>query len=358
MLSFLKYVFATIVGLFLFILLFIAIIAGIISSTVDKKEEANVGQNSVLKLNLNKAIEERETDNFFGSIGGPFSQREGSLGLLELRQSIDHASQDENIKGILLEVSNTAAGMATLQELRNALKDFKKSGKFIVAYGETYSEASYYLASVADKIFLPPPGLLELNGLESEIMFFKGTLEKLELKPEVFKVGEFKSAVEPFILEKMSEPNKLQLTSFLNSIYNHLLSDISVSRNIPVERLKLISDSMLIRNSEDALKEKLVTDLGYLDNVDDFLKERLKVSKTEDVNYVSLASYENSLTPTENSTNDIAVIYATGGIESGKGDAGTIGSESLARELRKARKDEKIKAVVLRINSPGGSALA
>jgi protease-4 len=287
----------------------------------------------------------------------------GKIGLLELKKAITKAKDDDKIKGIYLELSGTQAGFASLEEIRNALLDFKESKKFIIAYGEYFTEGAYYIASVADEIVLNPMGVIEFNGLYSEIPFIKGTLSKLEVEPEIFRVGEFKSAVEPFILDKMSDANRVQTSSFLNSIYGHYLQAVSKTRNIPLERLKVISDSMLVRNAELAVAHNLATKAGYYDEVLDMIKTKLELKEDEEINFISNKKYEKAPDAKSDgkklAENKIAVIIASGEIQGGKGNEGeVIGSDKIAEEIRKAREDKKVKAIVLRINSPGGSALA
>ncbi|TAH26071.1 MAG: signal peptide peptidase SppA [Cytophagales bacterium] len=360
MLGFLKNVLSTIVGLALF--LFVIVFTGIaILMSAMPEEKEKVKSTSVLRLKLDAPIVERDPDNFLSKFS-PFSGVEPSIGLIELKELITKAKSDSSIKGIFLDISMVNAGYATLQELRNKLIDFKSSQKFIVAYGEFYNEKSYYLASIADKIYLPPSGNLEFNGLESEIMFLKGALEKLEIKAEIFKVGEFKSAVEPLFLDKMSDASRTQTRSFLNAINNNCLSEIALSRNIPLEQLQKISDSMLVRSAHNALELGLITDLAYYDNLEQYIQEKLKISSDEEINFISYSTYKNSILNQPQNTaadnNKIAVIIANGEINTGKSDDASIGSESLCEQIRKARKDENVKAIVLRINSPGGSALA
>ena len=359
MLNFLKYVFATIVGIFLFIVISVLIIAGI-AGAGSKEKEGTLTDASVLRLKLDREIIERETEDIF-SITAILNGEEESIGLLELKKAILHAKKNEKIKGIYLELSQTHAGFSSLEEIRNALLDFKKSGKFIVAYGESYSEGAYYLASVADKIFLPSSGLVEFNGLQSEVMFLKGTLDKLEIKAEIFKVGDYKSAVEPLFLDKMSDANRQQIRSFLNSIYDFYLQNVAISRKLEVSKLKLVSDSMLVRNGPDALKYGLVTDIEYFDKVEEFMKNKLALSKKEKIDYVSYGKLNSETEKDdfeEKSDKKVAVIFASGEINSGKGTEESIGSETTAAQIRKARENEDVKAIVLRINSPGGSALA
>jgi protease-4 len=361
MLSFLKYVFATIVALFLFLFLLMLLLTGIAS--MSGKEEVNVKDNSVLKISLDKQVQERASDDPFSELELPGMEEAGNIGLIELKKTIAKAKDDDKIKGIYLELSSTKAGFASLEEIRNALLDFKKSKKFIIAYGEYFTEGAYYIASVADEIVLNPMGVIEFNGLYSEIPFIKGTLSKLEVEPEIFRVGEYKSAVEPFILDKMSDANRVQTSSFLNSIYSHYLQAVSKTRNIPLERLKVISDSMLVRNAELAVEHNLATKVGYYDEVLDMIKTKLKLKEDEEVNFISDKKYEKAPDPKSEdkklAENKIAVIIASGEIQGGKGNEDeVIGSDKIAEEIRKAREDKKVKAIVLRINSPGGSALA
>ena len=354
--NFIKNVLAVATGFFLFTVLAIVGLVLIISTSTSDKVE-HIKTQSVLKLKLDKEIVERESEEFFS--GGSFSPSGSTIGLMDLIEAISLAKTDDNIKGIYLDVNSVRAGFASLEEVRNALLEFKKSGKFIVAYGESYTEGAYYLASVADKIFLPPSGSLEFNGLESEQIFFKGALEKLNIKVEVFKVGSFKSAVEPFLLDKMSDSNRVQVKSFLNSIYDTYLTNVAASRKIEIQKLKLISDSMLVHNAQDALDFGLVTDMKYYNETEAYIRSMTGQDSTTKLNFVGYSALlaDHELKPS-NSKNKVAVIIANGEIRSGKGNDEVIGSETLAAQIRKAREDNKVKAIVLRINSPGGSALA
>jgi len=257
-----------------------------------------------------------------------------------------------------LDLSGIQTGLATAEEIRNALINFKKSGKFIIAYSEVYTQGAYYLASVADKIYLNPEGLLEFKGFNSEIIFFKGALDKLDIEAQVIKVGTYKSAVEPFILDKMSEPNRIQVNSFVSSMYNDFLIKISESRNIPKDSLFAIANDLMVQNAADAVKYKLADGLRYKDEILDELKKRTGIDKEKDVKSVSIEEYDSGNANTGSSGSRIAVIYASGEIDGGEGNDQTIGSERISRAIRKARTDDKVKAVVLRVNSPGGSALA
>ncbi|HOY95896.1 MAG TPA: signal peptide peptidase SppA [Catalimonadaceae bacterium] len=355
--SFFKYTFATVLGLFLFFFVGMIILIGI--GAASGNETVEVKDNSVLKIDLSQPIAEREQNNPLEELGIPGAGA-NITGLYELKKAIAKAKADEKIKGILLEGSFGRIGYATNEEIRAALLDFKKSGKFIYSYGEYFSESNFYTATVSDSIFLNPEGLVEFNGISSEIMFFKGALDKLEIQPEVFRVGEFKSAVEPFLRENMSDANRLQATSFLNSINQHVMSQVAVNRKLTPESVKLSSDSMKARSAEDAVRLGLVSKAAYYDQVLSTLKKKLGVEKDEDVNFISYNKYRKAEGGEEasGSENKIAIIIGQGEINSGKGDNESIGSDKICEALRKARNDSKIKAVVLRINSPGGSALA
>ncbi|MGV3585664.1 MAG: signal peptide peptidase SppA [Adhaeribacter sp.] len=358
MLQFFKYTLATLVGLFLFFFLMFLILLGIAAAAASE-DEVTVRKNSILELKLDREIDERGEDDPFEGMGllGGFGN--AKYGLDEIKASIRHAKTDNNIKGIYLSTEILSAGMATVEEIRNELLNFKKSGKFIVAYNDICSEKAYYLTSVADKQFLNPQGALEINGLSSEIMFFKGTLEKLDIQPEIFKVGEFKSAVEPFVLDKMSAPNRLQVTSFLNSLNDHYLQNVAKARGKSFADMKKISDSMLIHYPEDALKHGIITNVGYYDQAVDYMKQRTGLKKTDKLNVIELKSYRKVAKEEDKySKNRIAVIYATGEIVNGEGGEDNIGGTKFAEEIRKARRDKNVKAIVLRINSPGGSAMA
>jgi protease IV len=362
--SFFKTFFASLLALVVFVVLFVvflvALVAGLSSSDLTP-----VADNSVLKISLDRPILEREVDNPFAELNIPGSEPP-SLGLVEIKKAIAHARQDDKIKGILLNLTELEAGIVTVEEIRQALVQFKTSGKFVYAYSEYMSEGAYYLSSVADSVFLNPVGLMEFNGLSSEYMFFKGTLEKLDLKPEIFKVGDYKSAVEPLLFEKMSVASREQTTSFLYSIQNTMYRKIAEARKVPLERLNVIADSMLVRKPLDAVRLGLVDNVLYYDQVETLLKSKMGVEDKESLQIVGFRKYADKLEeaePTEEEAdkkteNKIVVIVAQGEIGSGRGDEESIGSDKISEELRAARKDENVKAIVLRINSPGGSSMA
>ncbi len=359
--KFLGNVLAVIVGLFAFSIVAMLIFFGVIGLFASSSEkEVTLESNSILHLDLNgRTLVERtsEEDLVFGSFVDPFGG-ENNAGLVNLKKAIGEAKTNENVKGIYLNAGLIGAGQAGLLELREALLDFKESGKFIVAYDEAYSEGGYFLASVADEIYLNPLGGIDFNGFSSEGIFLKGFFEKVGIKPEVFRVGEFKSAVEPFILDKMSPENRLQTQYFLDDINNHALELIAKSRGIAQDSLIRINHQMLVRKPKDAVTYKLATALKYEDEVHSILKEKLGLKEDDQIatiNATDLGGMAKSKNIT--SSNRIAVILAEGEIVDGNAD-GAISSEKFAKEIRKARKDENIKAIVLRVNSPGGSILA
>ena len=359
--KFLGNVLAVIVGLFVFSIVAVLLFFGLIGIAASSSEkEVSLGENSILHLDLNgRTLVERtsEEDLAFGSFLNPFGG-ENTAGLVNLKKAIAEAKTNANIKGIYLNAGLFSAGQAGLLELREALQDFKESDKFIVAYDEAYSEGGYFLASIADEIYVNPLGGIDFNGYSSEGIFLKGFFEKVGIKPEVFRVGEFKSAVEPFILDKMSPENRLQTQYFLDDINQHALALIAETRGIPSDSIQLINNQMLVRKPIDAVTYKLATALKYEDEVHQILKEKLGLKEEDQISTIN-ATDLGGLAKSKNITskNRIAVILAEGDIVDGNVE-GAISSEKFAKEIRKARKDENIKAIVLRVNSPGGSILA
>jgi len=358
--QFFKFVLATILGIILSSVILVVLVVILIASASGDKNTI-VADNSILYISLQNAIEERTPDNplqgldFLG-LGG-----DKNVGLKDILGNIKKAKNDSKIKGIFLDESYVQSGQATIEEIRNALIDFKKSGKFIVAYSEIYTKGFYYLASVADKIYLNPKGMLEFDGFNSEVTFYKGALDKLGIEAQIIKVGTFKSAVEPYILTKMSDANRLQVTSYVGSLYDHYLTGIAKSRGINKDSLFKYADNLYVAEPKDAVKYKLVDGLKYKDEIITELKKRTGVAAKSDLNSVDLMDYSNSTADDkdeETSSNRIAMVYASGEIAGGEGNDTNIGSETLSKSLRKVRLDNKVKAVVLRVNSPGGSSLA
>ena len=368
---FLRNVLATLVGLFLFFTLITLIFSGIIAAA-SSEEEVEVEANSVLKLELNKPIVERENDDVFNELPLPGSSNAGVIGLIELRRAIQAAKDDDNIKGIYLVTGVAPAGWAAYEEIRNELIDFKAAGKFIVAYTDFLTEQGYYLGAVADELHLFPEGLVEFNGLYQGVTFVKEALEKLGVEPRVFRVGQFKGAVEPLIRNDISEENRMQIESYLGSIYDTYLQGLAQTTDLSEAKLRAIADSMQVFLPQEAVDQGMVTQLSYDDQVKESIRRKLGIEEEEiddenddddedddDINFISLDKYRRSLDKDEDySRNRVAVIVAEGTIVNGNGDNASIGGEKFAKEIRKAREDDNVKAVVLRINSGGGSASA
>lgn len=360
--SFFKYVLATVTGLIItFLLVFVigAIIIGSIINSAMKEQTTTVVDNSVLTMKMDFMVTERTVPNPFEDLDIPNFSTVRTLGLDDILARIKAAETDDKIKGILLDVSSVSANFASLQEIRDALVDFRESGKFIVAYSEYYSQKAYFLASTAEKIYINPEGNMDFQGLSSEIPFLKGTLDKIGIDMQIVKVGTYKSAVEPLIQKSMSDANREQVTSYLNSIYHNFLADIAEGRQISTDSLHYIADNLLVTNASQAIQHGLVDESIYKDELLDLLKDRLEIDRDKDIAAVSLRNYKPSATSKGTALRDrIAIVYAVGQIMGGEGSEDVIGSEKISRELRKLRQDDKVKGVVFRINSPGGSALA
>lgn len=355
---FLGNVLATVVGLFVFFMLFffgILLIAAIFGSDT---EVVKVKSNSVIELNL-----EHIKNDYAGKYTDPWMTilADGEkVGLSDIINAIEKAKTDDDIKGISILNDNSELGIAQYKALRDALESFKKSGKFVMAYANSYSQKEYYLNSVANTVYINPVGDLDFKGLSAEMMFFKDFQDKTGVKMEVIRHGKYKSAVEPFLDNKMSDANREQISELLNSVWNSVTADISKSRNISVAKLNEIANGLLARTPEMAKAEKLVDVVAYEDVYHDAIRKALKVDKDTDYNKVDVLEYTRKMATTSTDfdvMDKIAIIYAQGNIMSGEGDVNTIGEGSMRRSLIEARKDKNIKAIVLRIDSPGGNAL-
>ncbi len=360
--EFFKYVFATIIGVIVsWVLIFIvciAIIAAAVSS-VDEDKTTDIAENTVLYLNLDQTIKERTPDQRFENLPIVGSGGTKSIGFYDFIKALKKAKTDDNIKCIYINVSSPNAGKATLKELRDALIDFKTSKKKILAYSEVYTQDAYYLASVADKVYLNPQGALEFKGFSSQLTFFKGAMEKIGIEAQIIRVGNYKSAVEPFINEKMSDYNRQQVTAYVGGLYDTFLDGISASRKIAKDSLFAIANQYKIQEPKDAITYHMVDGLKYKDEILDELKSWTHKDKKENLATISINDYASNIkNENSDSKNKIAVIYANGDITGGEGTDESIGSERISRAIRKARMDDKIKAIVLRVNSGGGSALA
>lgn len=355
--QFFKFMFASMLGFILanvfVVLLTIIIIAAVASAGSNK--EVVVEENSVLKIEFNGPIQDRAIESPFDA----FNPDAKTIGLSEILNAIEFAKTDERIKGIYLHNQTIPTGMATIEELRNALLDFKKSGKFVLSYSNVYDQKGYYLASVSDEVWVHPEGGLDFRGLSAGITFLKGTMEKLELEPQIIRHGKFKSAIEPLILDKMSEANREQTSAYLTSLWSTMLKGISSTRKIDEGELQRIADEALVRNAKDAITYKLADKTAYEDEVLTNLRKKLSLEKeTDKIKFVGIGKYVNAPTKDETTKEKIAVIYASGDIVDGQGEDDNVGGDKIAATIRKARLDEKVKAIVLRVNSPGGSALA
>lgn len=356
---FLASVLGFVVGTIVLFLLFIGIVSVLVSSLQSDKE-VTVRDQSVIEIRLEHPVKERTSKNPFESIDFNTFESTQDLGLQDILRNIDKAGRDERIKGIYLNLSSLNMGIATLEEIRNALAAFRKSGKFVYAYSDAYTQGTYYLASVANTIAVNPQGAVDFRGLHSELMFFKGALDKLGIEPQVIRHGKFKSAIEPFTLDKMSPENREQLDRLMSSLWGFWLENIAADRKMKPEELQSIADGYRSRRAQDALDLKLVDKLAYADEVAEDLRKACGLEEKEKVRYVELKQYNHAyVKPEKDFTNTkLAVVYAVGEIQSGEGSDDVIGSERISEAIRKARLDTTVKAIVLRVNSPGGSALA
>lgn len=350
--------FATMLGFIVINVIFLFIALGIIGS-LGKEKEVELKPNSVLHLKFDKPISDRGSDNPFENFSFTSFSGEKSLGLYDILNNIEKATTDDNIQGIFLDITSIPAGLASIEEIRNALRNFKDSGKYIYAYSEMYSQTSVYLMSIADQVYMHPMGYLELKGLRAELMFFKGVLEKIGVEPMVFKHGKFKSAVEPFISDRMSDANREQIKVYMGSLWNHMTAGIAAGRDVEQNLILQYADELRIQNADDAKEVKMIDAIKYRDEVLEIIKEKTGAEKIDKINFITLGKYNKVKDKKDKSKGDkIAVIFAEGEIVDGEGDGNNVGSERFTKAIRKARLDDKVKAVVIRVNSPGGSALA
>ena len=354
---FLGNVLATIVGIFIFCMIFFfgIIIIGAIAGSGD--ETVSVKKNSVIELDLSKVSLDYAGKTNYKDFNYFEAHHDGVTDILN---AIEAAKTDEKIKGISILNNQSQLGLAQSKAVRDKLEEFKKSGKFVYAYANYYTQGEYYLNSVADQVYLNPMGEVDFKGLSSEIIYMKDLQEKSGVKMEVIRHGKYKSAVEPFLAQEMSPENREQMTVLLNSVWNTIVADISKSRKLSVAQLNAIANTLGARTPELALANKLVDKVAYEDEYHDMIRAKLKVDKKEKYDIVSITDYAKKASSTveDYSKNDIiAVIYAQGEIAGGEGDVNVIGEGSIKRSLQEAREDKDVKAIVLRVNSPGGSAL-
>lgn len=347
-------IFGTLIALGLILVLFL-----IVATALGDTKKITVAENSVLEIKLETVVKDYapKSDNPFDEI---FGFNDSKIGLNAIINAIENAKTDENIKGISITTLGVNAGIAQTQAIRNKLLEFKESGKFIKAYADIYDQKSYYFSSVADSIFLNPVGAIDFKGLSTEVLFYKELEDKTGVKMEVIRHGKYKSAVEPYLYNKMSTENRDQITIFLKSIWDEMVVDISKSRNITIEKINAIADNLLARNGKLAVENNIIDAIIYSDEYTNKLKEATGVAIDDKLNKVSIADYistgKGRLIST--ASDKIAVIYAQGEIIYGKGNEDFIGQDLIIKALKKARNTTSVKAIVLRVNSPGGSALA
>ena len=353
--SFFKNILSTVIGMSLSAILIVLLFIGIIF-IISSEKEVNIKENSILKIDLTTtSVVERASENPFNGLN-----ISGDLGvtieLKELLDNIEKAKKDKNIKAIYINTSIVNAGLSQTEEIRNKLLEFKATNKPIIAYSEGYSQTAYYLASIADKIYLNPQGMIELKGVSASVLFFKGLLNKLDIDMQIIRHGKFKSAIEPFTLDKMSASNRKQMTKLLNSIGSNIMDSIASQRGLLLSTIQKHANNLNLDNAKNCLDLKYVDGLFYQDQIEDKLSVIAGGTK---LNLVSIKKYTNVKLPIKDiSRNKIAIIYANGNIKTGKGDETNIGSETTAKAIKQARIDKNVKAIVLRVNSGGGSALA
>lgn len=350
--SMLGFFFSTILVSIMYVIMMVSMIASFSSASQESK---TVSDNAILKIDLNKQVAERTIENPFEGM----SNYDTPQGLNDILAAIKAAETDPKIKGIYLSTANAAASPASLKEIHDALIHFKEYGKFVYAYSDGYSQNGYYIASTADKVMMNPTGNLMLKGYAFQIMFYKGLIDKLDIDVQVIRHGQFKSAVEPYILDKMSDANREQYTVLANSLWECLVNDMAASRKISAKKLNNLVDNLTCFSADSALKYKLVDKLVYAGDVEKMLKSKVNIGENDKLNLVSVAKYVKTIKNNSSASDKIAVVYAVGEIFDGKGDNDKgIYSDSFIKEFRKAYNDKHVKAIVLRVNSPGGSALA
>ena len=362
--QFFKFMFASLLGtlltFFVIFLFFVGIIAVVVASA--DSDDASIKPHTILYANWKAPIHDRSSDNPFEGFDFQTMDSKKPIGLNDILKSLEKAAGDPNIDGLFLDMETIPAGLATSEEIRNKLLEFKASGKFIFSYANGYDQKAYYLATVADEIYLNPEGMILFKGLHAQLMFFKNMLNKLDIEMQVVRGpnNKYKGAVEPLMLDKVSEANREQLTVLLNSMWGKILQALSESRGIRMNDLNKIADQLELNTAEKALELNFVDGLAYRDEILNILKEKTETDKDDDLESVSFGKYAKVKVGEKKkiSKNKIAIVYAQGGIVMGKGGPDEIGSATISKAIRSARRNEKVKAIVLRVNSGGGSALA
>ena len=357
--NFLTSLLATLTGLVIMTIIVFLIFMGIISASTSK-EVVEVEENSLLHARFNAQILDRINEDPFALLFSGNFMYDEIMGLDQILKDLDKAKTDENIKGIFMNLRTVDAGIATLGEIRDAMLDFKESGKFIYAFSEAYTQKSYYLASVADSVFMTPGGMFLFNGMSATVMFYKNALEKVGVEMQVIRHGSYKGAVEPFLRDDLSDENREQIESYVGAIWGKIVEDISMSRDISVEKLNQIADDLATIDAAQLVETGMIDGLIYYDELLSMMKEKMGVEEKDDLNSVSLKRYKDAPVKEkkEYSRDKVAVIYAMGSVVDGNAGEGYISSERISKAIRKARRDKSVKAIVFRINSGGGSGMA
>ena len=357
--NFLSSLLATITGLVIMTVLVFLIFMGIVAASTSK-ESVEVKENSLLVTKFNARILDRANEDPFALLFSGNFMYDEIMGLNQILKDLDKAKTDENIEGIFMKLGAVSAGIATLGEIREAMLDFKESGKFIYAYSDAYTQKSYYLASVADSIFMTPEGMFLFNGMSAEVMFYRKALEKVGVEMQVIRHGSYKGAVEPFLRDDLSDENREQIEGYVGALWGKIIDDIAVSRGLSAEKLNKIADELASLDSDQLLETGMIDGLIYYDEMLTLMKEKLGVEEKDDLEAVSLKSYKDAPVKKkkEYSKDKVAVIYAMGSVVDGNAGEGYISSERISKAIRKARRDKSVKAIVFRINSGGGSGSA
>lgn len=357
--NFLSSLLATLVGIIIMTIVVFLIFLGIVAASTSK-EVPDVKENSLLVAKFNAHIIDRTDNNPFSKLmTGNFAYNE-AMGLDQILKDLEKAKNDDNIKGLFLRLGNVPSGLTTLSEVRDALLDFKSSGKFLYAYADIFTQKSYYLATAADSVFMTPEGMFRLTGLSAEATFYKNALDKLGIEMQVVKHGSYKSAAETFTRESLSDENREQIQGYVGGIWNKMVADISESRGIPAEKLNRYADELISMENKNLVETGMIDGLIYYDEMLSVLKEKLNVEEKEDLEAIRLTSYKDVVVKEKKgySRDKIAVVYGMGMVVDGNAGEGYIGSERIAKAIRKARRDKSVKAIVFRINSGGGSVVA
>ena len=357
--NFLSSLLATITGLVIMTVLVFLIFMGIIAASTSK-DPVEVKENSLLVAKFNAKIMDRANEDPFALLFSGNFMYDEIMGLNQILKDLDKAKADDNIEGIFMRLGAVSAGIATLGEIREAMLDFKESGKFIYAYSDAYTQKSYYLASVADSVFMTPEGMFLFNGMSAEVMFYKDALEKVGVEMQVIRHGTYKGAVEPFLRNDLSPENREQIESYVGALWGKIVEDISVSRGMSVEKLNRIADDLSTIDSDQLVETGMIDGLIYYDEMLTLMKGKMGVEEEDDLEAVSLKSYKEAPVKKkkEYSKDKVAVIYAMGTVVDGNAGEGYISSERISKAIRKARRDKSVKAIVFRINSGGGSGSA